>query len=44
MSVTVDEAVPGAEPVARGRSPWRLAGARLVRNRSRDGVVRSCSC
>jgi len=34
MSVTVDEAVPDAESVPRGRSPWRIAGARLVHNRS----------
>jgi peptide/nickel transport system permease protein len=34
MSLAVEETVPGAEPAARGRSPGRLALARLVRNRS----------
>ena len=34
MSTTADEAVPGVEAVPRGRSPGRLALARLLRNRS----------
>ena len=34
MSITADEAVPGVEAVPRGRSPGRIAFARLARNRS----------
>ena len=40
MSVTVDEAVPGAASVPRGRSPWRIAGRGLVHNRSAMALVR----
>ena len=43
MSVVVEEAVPGAEPVPRGRSPWRLAWARFAHNRAALASV-VCSC